>query len=227
VLATAVFEDRLRAAGFARVAGCDEAGRGALAGPLVAAAVVLPGDRAIEGLADSKLLTPARREELAEEIRAVATPSSVVWSSPESIDRTGVHIANLALLARALRSLPGGFDYGLSDGFGLRHEVPAPVLGVRKGDRVSQCVAAASILAKVSRDRMMVRAARRYPGYGFERHKGYGTDEHWEALRAIGPSAYHRRSFTGVASPRPLDPAHPRSLTTPEDLDRVIELEDA
>ena len=225
MLATAAFEDRLRAAGFARVAGCDEAGRGALAGPLVAAAVVLPEGCAVEGLADSKLLAPARRAELDAEIRAVAVSFAVVRVGPERIDRTGVHIANLALLAKALRSLPGGYDYALSDGFGLRHEVPAPVLGVRKGDQVAQCVAAASILAKVARDRMMVRAARRYPGYGFERHKGYGTDEHWAALLAIGPSPYHRRSFTGVASPHPLGPT--RGPHTSEIPDPVIELEDA
>jgi ribonuclease HII len=200
VLATAVFEDRLRAAGFARVAGCDEAGRGALAGPLVAAAVVLPEACGIQGLADSKLLTRARREELAAQIRGEATAFSVVWVGPERIDRVGLQRANLELLARALRSLPGGFDYGLADGFPLS-ELPAPVLGVRKGDQVSACVAAASILAKVTRDAMLVRASRRYPGYGFERHKGYGTDEHWSALRAFGPSAYHRRSFTGVANP--------------------------
>ena len=203
MFATAVFEDRLRDAGFPRVAGCDEAGRGALAGPLVAAAVVLPPACPIEGLADSKLLTPLRRAELAEQIRELALDHAVVWASPASIDRDGVHRTNLELLARALRSLPGGFDYGLADGFGLRHDLPAPVLGVRKGDLVARCVAAASILAKVTRDRMLIRAAKRFPAYGFERHKGYGTDEHWAALRAHGPSSYHRRSFTGVADPRP------------------------
>jgi ribonuclease HII len=201
VYATAVFEDRLRAAGFARVAGCDEAGRGALAGPLVAAAVVLGPGCPIVGLADSKLLTPARRQQLAGQILEHALAQVVVWAGPASIDRDGLQRTNLELLARALRSLPGGFDYGLADGFALSRDLPAPVLGVRKGDQVASCVAAASILAKVTRDRMMVRAARRFPPYGFERHKGYGTDEHWAALRVHGPSAYHRRSFTGVADP--------------------------
>jgi ribonuclease HII len=197
--ASTAFESRLRAVGFVRVAGCDEAGRGALAGPLVAAAVILPQTPVIDGLDDSKLLTRARREELSERILAHAVAHSVVWVSPERIDRDGIQPCNLELLTRALRSLPGGYDYGLADGFQLdeRHR---PVLGVRKGDRVVACVAAASILAKVTRDRMMVRAARRYPGYGFERHKGYGTDEHWAALRQLGPSSYHRRSFTGVAT---------------------------
>jgi ribonuclease HII len=198
--ATALFEDRLRDAGFGRVAGVDEAGRGALAGPLVAAAVVLPPDCPIRGLADSKLLTPERRRELATQIDHHALAVAVVRVGPDTIDRCGLQRANIALLARALRELPGGYDYGLADGFPLPH-TPAPVLGVRKGDQVAACVAAASIVAKVARDRIMVGAARRYRGYGFERHKGYGTDEHWAALRALGPSSYHRHSFTGVAAP--------------------------
>jgi ribonuclease HII len=199
VLATAVFEDRLRDAGFGRVAGADEAGRGALAGPLVAAAVILPAGHGIEGLADSKLLTPARRAELAVQIQQLALAISVAKVGPERIDLHGLQRSNLALLARVLRTLPGGYDYGLADGFPIPR-MPAPVLGVRKGDQVVECVAAASILAKVTRDRIMTRAARRYPGYGFERHKGYGTDEHWAALRALGPTAYHRHSFAGVAA---------------------------
>jgi ribonuclease HII len=197
--ATILFEDRLRAVGFARVAGCDEAGRGALAGPLVAAAVILPPDCGIEGLNDSKLLTPLRRERLAEQIRAEAPAIAVVWASASTIDRSGIQRTNLALLARALRALPGGFDYGLTDGFAPA-STPEPVLGMPKGDQVAACIAAASIIAKVTRDRMLVRAARRFPGYGFERHKGYGTSEHWAALRRLGPSSYHRRSFTGVAA---------------------------
>jgi len=201
LLATAVFEDRLREVGFDRVAGVDEAGRGALAGPLVAAAVILPPECPIEGLADSKLLTPERRAELARQIREVALALAVVRAAPETIDRVGLQRTNLALLARALRLLPGGFDYGLADGFPLAGSLPGPVLGVRKGDQVVACVAAASIMAKVTRDRIMIRAARRFRGYGFERHKGYGTDEHWLALRELGPSAYHRYSFAGVAAP--------------------------
>lgn len=197
--ATIVFEDRLRAAGFARVAGCDEAGRGALAGPLVAAAVILPSACGIEGLNDSKLLTPLRRERLAVQIRAQAVAVSVVWATPATIDRSGLHRTNLALLARALRALPGGFDYALTDGYAPA-PVGEPVLGMPKGDRVAACIAAASIIAKVTRDRMLVQAALRFPGYGFERHKGYGTSEHWDALRRLGPSSYHRRSFTGVAA---------------------------
>jgi ribonuclease HII len=204
--ATALFEDRLRDAGFGRVAGVDEAGRGALAGPLVAAAVVLPRDCPVEGLADSKLLTPQRRNQLAAEIQRHALAVSVVRVGPDTIDRSGLQRANIALLAKALRELPGGYDYAIADGFPLP-QMPAPVLGMRKGDQVAACVAAASIIAKVTRDKIMVGAARRYRGYGFQRHKGYGTDEHWAALRALGPSSYHRHSFTGVAAPwaLPLD----------------------
>jgi ribonuclease HII len=198
--ATALFEDRLRDAGFGRVAGVDEAGRGALAGPLVAAAVILPRDCPIQGLADSKLLSPERRQELAVQIHANAVSVSVVRIGPDTIDRTGLQRANITLLARALRELEGGYDYALADGFPLPN-MPAPVLGVRKGDQVAACVAAASIIAKVTRDKIMIGAARRYRGYGFQRHKGYGTDEHWAALRALGPSSYHRHSFTGVAAP--------------------------
>ncbi len=199
MFATPVLENRLRAVGFHRVAGCDEAGRGALAGPLVAAAVILPPDCPIEGLADSKLLTPERRTELARQIHEVALAVAVVRAGPDTIDRVGLQRTNLVLLARALRDLPGGYDYALADGFPLP-DSPAPVLGVRKGDQVISCVAAASIVAKVARDRIMVGAARRFPGYGFQRHKGYGTDEHWAALRELGPSAYHRYSFAGVAA---------------------------
>ena len=201
MLATAVLEDRLRDLGFARVAGVDEAGRGALAGPLVAAAVILPSECPIEGLADSKLLTRERREELAALIREFAVAITVVRASPDTIDRCGLQRTNLALNARALRLLPDGFDYGLADGFPLVGSLPGPVLGIRKGDQVVSCVAAASIIAKVTRDQIMRGAAKRYPGYGFQRHKGYGTDEHLTALRKLGPSAYHRFSFAGVAAP--------------------------
>lgn len=207
MLATAVLEDRLRDVGFKRVAGVDEAGRGALAGPLVAAAVILPAGCPIIGLADSKLLTPERREALAVEIRRHALALSVVRASPETIDRAGLQRTNLALLGRALRELDGGYDYALADGFPLAN-LPAPVLAIRKGDQVAACVAAASIIAKVARDQIMTRAARRFPGYGFERHKGYGTEQHWEALRKLGPSAYHRLSFTGVAAPWTARPRH-------------------
>jgi ribonuclease HII len=200
VLATAVLENRLREVGFDRVAGVDEAGRGALAGPLVAAAVILPPECPIQGLADSKLLTPERRADLARQIHEVALAVAVVRATPETIDRVGLQRTNLILLARALRELPGSYDYALADGFPLPYSLPAPVLGVRKGDQLIACVAAASIVAKVTRDRTMVGAARRFPGYGFQRHKGYGTDEHWAALRKLGPSAYHRYSFAGVAA---------------------------
>ena len=195
--ATPLFEDRLRDAGFGRVAGVDEAGRGALAGPLVAAAVILPRDCPIQGLADSKLLTPQRRRRLAAQIEEHALAVAVVRIGPDTIDRVGLQRANISLLARALRELEGGYDYALADGFPLPR-MPAPVLGVKKGDQVASCVAAASIVAKVTRDKIMTGAARRYRGYGFQRHKGYGTDEHLDALGRLGPCEIHRRSFYAV-----------------------------
>ncbi len=209
-------EARLHSAGFTHVAGCDEAGRGALAGPMVAAAVVLPPGCHIDGLTDSKLLTPARRALFFDRIHQVALSTSVVRTTPAQIDRVGVHRANLALLVRALRSLQGEFDYALADGFALpQDQVQAPVLGVRKGDVVAHCVAAASVLAKVTRDRMLVRAAARHPGYGLDQHKGYGTAQHWAALRALGPSPYHRRSFAGVDQPAPARPGPARREPEP------------
>ena len=196
------YERALERAGLTPVAGADEAGRGACAGPLVVAAVVLPTGRRgqVPGLADSKLLTPERRRSLAAQIHQHALAVAVVRIGPDTIDRVGLQRANIALLARALRELEGGYDYALADGFPLPR-MPAPVLGIKKGDQVAACVAAASIVAKVTRDKIMTGAARRYRGYGFQRHKGYGTDEHWAALRRLGPSAYHRHSFTGVATP--------------------------
>jgi ribonuclease HII len=198
VLATALFEDRLRDAGFGRVAGTDEAGRGALAGPLVAAAVILPPECPIEGLADSKLLTPERRADLAAQIRRHALAISVARVGPDTIDRTGLQRANIALLAKALRLLPGGYDYALADGFPLPN-MPAPVLGMHKGDQVAACVAAASIIAKVTRDRVMCELDERYPQYEFKIHKGYCTPLHQERLDAYGPSATHRMRFINVS----------------------------
>ncbi|MFA5785608.1 MAG: ribonuclease HII [Actinomycetota bacterium] len=190
------YEQRLRSGGFRRIAGADEAGRGALAGPLVAAAVVLRDLDAIEGLSDSKLLSRQRRETLFEEILAAASVA-VVRVSPGRIDREGIQPCNLWALGQALARLEGPPDYGLCDGFPVRG-APFPVLAVKKGDRVCASIAAASIVAKVTRDRLMARLAARYPGYGFERHAGYGTEEHLAALVALGPCPAHRRSFARV-----------------------------
>ena len=126
---------------------------------------------------------------------------AVVRIGPDTIDRVGLQRANIALLARALRDLEGGYDYAPADGFPLPH-MPAPVLGGQEGRPGVTRVAAASIIAKVTRDKIKDRGGLAATGgYGFQRHKGYGTDEHWAALRRLGPSAYHRHSFTGVAAP--------------------------
>lgn len=194
-------DDRLRASGFTAIAGCDEAGRGALAGPLVAAAVVLDPDRVPDGLTDSKLLTAAQRERLNGEIRRTAVAVAVRRVRPERIDRIGLQRANIEALQLALRKLEVEVDYVLVDGL-FRLRLHTPHLRVIKGDRTSTSIAAASIVAKVTRDRTMVRMARRYPAYGWERNKGYGAAEHRDALDAHGPTPLHRRCFAPVAQLR-------------------------
>lgn len=195
--ASGLLETRLLGAGFERVAGADEVGRGALAGPLMAAAVILPPDVAIEGLRDSKMCTALQRERLAEQIKEVAVSYCIVRVSPEKIDRNGLQRCNLEALRRALKGLSEEPEYVLLDAFRLRRAA-WPSLGVKKADAVSKNVAAASILAKVARDRSMRRYHRRHPEYGFATNVGYGTREHWDALQQYGPCAIHRRSFYGV-----------------------------
>jgi ribonuclease HII len=192
------YERRLRGAGFRFVAGVDEAGRGALAGPLFAAAVVLPDGFDTEGLEDSKLLTPLQRERMYGRIQEEAVAVAVCRAMPGRIDRRGLHKTNLRLLRRALLMLPVRPEYILTDGFPVPR-LPVPSLGMRKGDMVTASVAAASVVAKVTRDRTMDRYHRRFPRYGFDTNRGYGTAAHWEALFRFGPSPIHRRSFKGVA----------------------------
>lgn len=205
------YERRLREQGFRLIAGADEAGRGALAGPMVAAAVILPHGFDLEGLADSKALTRLRREAWYERITAAAVAMSVCKAMPSRIDHRGLHRSNLFLLRRALRTLPVVPDYVLTDGWPIRG-IPLPHLSIRKGDEVCASVAAASVVAKVVRDRIMDRYHRRFPEYGFDTNRGYGTRYHWDALDRVGPSPIHRRSFKGVTTdlwgrPRPLAPA--------------------
>ncbi|MDQ3957904.1 MAG: ribonuclease HII [Actinomycetota bacterium] len=195
--ASGLLEARLEGAGFERVAGADEVGRGALAGPLVAAAVILPPGTCIEGLRDSKMCTSLQRERLARQIKEVALAWCVVRVGPEKIDRNGLQRCNLEALRRALKGLAEEPDYVLLDAFRLRRAA-WPSLGVKKADAVSKNVAAASILAKVQRDRSMRRYHRRHPQYGFATNVGYGTREHWRALQQYGPCEIHRRSFYGV-----------------------------
>jgi ribonuclease HII len=198
----------LARAGFAPVAGIDEAGRGACAGPLVVAAVVLdPASiRRMPGLADSKLLSPQAREDAYAEVLRRAVDWHVVVIGSDQIDATGLHVCNVSGMRRAyagLRSKPG---YVLTDGFPVRG-LGAPALAVWKGDRVTASVAAASVLAKVSRDRMMRDLHERYPLYGFDRHKGYVTDEHVRALAEHGPCPVHRYSFVNVVRAASAAPA--------------------
>jgi ribonuclease HII len=191
------FERRLRQDGFRLIAGADEAGRGALAGPLVAAAVILPEDFELDGINDSKQLTRLQRERSYERIVSGAVAVSVCRAMPSRIDHRGLHRSNKFLLRRALRSLDVAPDYVLTDGWPVGH-IPLPHLAIRKGDAVTASVAAASIVAKVTRDRAMDRYHRRFPVYGFDTNRGYGTRRHWDALEQHGPSPIHRRSFFGV-----------------------------
>ncbi|MCP3782627.1 ribonuclease HII [Micromonospora sp. A3M-1-15] len=205
-------ERALQRRGFRHVAGADEAGRGACAGPLVAAAAVLPEGRRgeIDELADSKLLTPAARERVYDEVVARALAYAVVVIPADEVDARGLHVCNLAAMRRALASLSTRPEYVLTDGFGV-DGLDVPGLAVWKGDRVAACVAAASVLAKVTRDRMMVELDERYPGYGFAEHKGYITPEHSAALRERGPCREHRFSYVNVATVSGRDGRPPRS----------------
>ncbi|MEU4568471.1 ribonuclease HII [Micromonospora sp. NPDC023956] len=205
-------ERALQRRGFRHVAGADEAGRGACAGPLVAAAAVLPEGRRgeIDGLADSKLLTPASRERVYQEVVTRALAYAVVVIPADEVDARGLHVCNLAAMRRALASLATRPEYVLTDGFPV-DGLDVPGLAVWKGDRVAACVAAASVLAKVTRDRLMVELDARHPGYGFADHKGYITAEHTAALREHGPCAEHRFSYVNVAAVSGRDGRPPRS----------------
>jgi ribonuclease HII len=195
----AAYERVLIRAGLSPVAGIDEAGRGACAGPLVvAAAVVCPDGRtSIPGLADSKELLPQAREEVYRHLVRTAFAWHVVVIPPEDIDRLGLHVCNVAGMRRALAGLRCRPGYVLTDGFPVRG-LGMPSLAMWKGDQVAACVAAASILAKVTRDRIMTDLDERHPGYGFARHKGYCTTDHRDALMAHGPCPTHRYSYANV-----------------------------
>jgi len=185
--------------GLGPVAGVDEAGRGACAGPLVVAACVLrPTDaKRLDGLTDSKLLSPAARDDFYALIMKRALDLAVVVIPPAEIDRRGVHIANVDGMRRAVARLAEPPGYVLTDGFPVRG-FGSPALAVQKGDRVAACVAAASVLAKVTRDRIMVELDAEHPQYRFAEHKGYCTPVHDAALTEHGPSPVHRYSFVNV-----------------------------
>ncbi len=193
------YERALRRAGMSPVAGVDEAGRGACAGPLVAAAALLPEGRRgeVPELADSKLLTALARERCYKEVIRRALAWSVVVVPPAECDRLGMHRVNIEALRRALFQLDTRPAYVLTDGFPV-DGLGAPGLAVWKGDRVVACIAAASVIAKVTRDRLMTRLHDRYPEYDFATHKGYCTAEHQAALDRHGPCPEHRMRWVNV-----------------------------
>ena len=191
------YERGLREQGFHLIAGVDEAGRGALAGPLVAAAVILPPEFDLVGINDSKVLTALQRESAFARIVRDAVAWSACRCMPTRIDRRGLQKTNVWLLRRCITMLSVVPDYVLSDGFPVKR-LGIPNLSIKKGDAVTASVAAASIVAKVTRDRMMDRYHRRFPAYGFDHNRGYGTREHRDAIRHHGPSPIHRYSFKGL-----------------------------
>jgi ribonuclease HII len=197
------FEQSLWRQGYRFVAGVDEVGRGSWAGPVVAAAVVLPYDKedllqSLSEVRDSKQLTPQQREDIENRILAACVSTAVGWASHEAIDRNGIAVANRLAMQRAIARLPTPPDALVIDYFSLPH-VKLPQLSLPQGDARSLSVAAASIVAKVVRDRLMTFAHTLYPVYAFQENKGYGTRYHRAALRRYGPCRWHRMSFRPVA----------------------------
>lgn len=201
VIDVKVIEDRLLAAGISPFAGVDEAGRGACAGPLVIAAVILKDHRSadIELVRDSKDLSEKTREELFDVVTSACTSISVIIVDHDEIDARGVHAANLAGMRRAVQGLELPPAYVLTDGYPIEG-LATPNLAVWKGDQVVTCISAASIIAKVTRDRIMRELDLIYPAYGFKSHKGYITKTHTEALQSHGVSPVHRKSFSNIAA---------------------------
>lgn len=192
-------EQSLRRAGYRLVAGVDEVGRGPLAGPVVAAAVILDPDRIPEGLNDSKKLSEKEREILFDLICATSHVALASLSAAR-VDALNIRAATLAAMVGAVGGLAVQPDYVLVDGRDIPPALPCPAKALVRGDSLSVSIAAASIVAKVARDRTMSEAERHYPGYGFSRHKGYGSAFHRAALAERGPCALHRRSFEPLKS---------------------------
>jgi ribonuclease HII len=219
------YERALRRAGMDVVAGVDEAGRGACAGPLVAGAAILkPGKSGeIKGLADSKLLTELARERVYAQVVKKALAWSVVVVESDECDRLGMHVANVEALRRAVALLEVPPEYVLTDGFPV-DGLGVPGLAIWKGDRVAACISAASVLAKVTRDRLMVELDREHPAYDFKTHKGYITDGHSEALTRHGPCPQHRMRFVNVrrAAGLEADPAVDEVATTPPSVEELV-----
>ena len=196
-----MIEEKLIAAGISHIAGVDEAGRGACAGPLVVAAVILrdPQDSILSEVRDSKELTPRKREELFKIIITASTTYAIIEIPPEEIDATGLHKSNLEGMRRAISALKIEPQYVLTDGYAIEG-LSVPSLAVWKGDQVAITISAASILAKVYRDRVMDMYDDKYPGYGFASHKGYVTRSHQKSLSQLGVSEIHRRSYANIAT---------------------------
>jgi len=195
-----VIDKKLQKSGIKRIAGVDEAGRGACAGPLVVAAVILADleNSSLEEVRDSKELSPAKREKLFPQILDNSISYSIIEISPFEIDEKGLHKCNIEGMRRAINSLSVQPDYVLTDGY----EVPGlsiANLAVWKGDQVALSISAASIIAKVHRDRLMTELDREFPGYRLSEHKGYATAAHDTALRELGVSSIHRRSYSNIA----------------------------
>ena len=188
------FEKELWGKGIRHIAGVDEAGRGPLAGPVVAAAVIMPGDIAIDGIDDSKKLTARRRVELYEVVTQRALSFGVSIVSHTMIDELNIFQATMAAMAEAVSKLSPAPQHLLVDGMHYR-KGNIPFTAIIDGDAKCHSIAAASIIAKVTRDMLMVQLDEQYPGYGFAKHKGYGTKEHFAAIRKYGPCEIHRRSF--------------------------------
>jgi ribonuclease HII len=195
-----LFEQAARQSG--RICGIDEAGRGPLAGPVMAAAVILDPGRRINGLADSKVLTPQRREELAARIRERAIAYAVAEASVEEIDALNILQATLLAMRRAVERLQVAAEYALVDGNQMPR-LPIPGRAIVAGDATERCISAASILAKTTRDALMRALDREHPGYGFGQHMGYATPEHLSSLRRLGPCCLHRQTFAPVREHRP------------------------
>ena len=193
-----LYEQQARERGYEMICGCDEAGAGPLAGPVYAAAVILPFGLEIPGLTDSKKLTEKKREALFPVIQEKAVAWAVARVEAEEIDATDILSARMKAMQLAINALSVKAEYALIDGNrdkGKSFAIHTPHECLVKGDSLSASIAAASILAKVNRDRWMVEAAKEYPEYRFEQHKGYGTKLHYEMLREYGPSPIHRRTF--------------------------------
>ena len=190
------YENKLKEQGYKYIVGTDEVGRGPMAGPLVVACVILPEDEIIEGLNDSKKLTEKKREQLAKIIKEKAIEYQIQYMSVEEVDELNVYEASRQAMMKCIRKMKHKVDYVLSDAMPLDFEFPC--ISIIKGDMKSASIAAASIIAKVERDHYMVELGKQYPMYGFEKHKGYVTKAHLQAINEHGICEHHRVSFAPV-----------------------------